>query len=127
MFVKTLDDVIGTTDHAKGEAYESRRLLLARDNLGYSFHDTIVKAGTVQLLEYKNHIEVNYCIEGKGEVENETTGEIWPLAPGTMYVLDQNDPHIIRAETNLRFICIFTPALTGREQHDADGSYAASE
>lgn len=118
MFVKTLEDVIGTEDHAKGEAFESRRLLLARDDLGYSFHDTIVKAGTVQLLEYKDHIETNYCIEGKGEVENETTGEVCPLEPGVMYVLDQNDPHIVRAETNLRFICIFTPALTGREDQD---------
>ncbi|MGK7654043.1 MULTISPECIES: ectoine synthase [unclassified Roseovarius] len=127
MFVKMLDDVIGTEDHAKGEAFESRRLLLARDDLGYSFHDTIVKAGTVQLLEYKNHVEVNYCIEGKGEVENETTGEVWPLEPGVMYVLDQNDPHIVRAETNLRFICIFTPALTGREVHDEDGSYGVPE
>lgn len=118
MFVKTLEEVIGTEDHAKGEAFESRRLLLARDDLGYSFHDTIVKAGTVQLLEYKDHIETNYCIEGKGEVENETTGEVWPLEPGVMYVLDQNDPHIVRAETNLRFICIFTPALTGREHQN---------
>jgi len=118
MFVKTLEEVIGTEDHAKGEAFESRRLLLARDDLGYSFHDTLVKAGTVQLLEYKDHIETNYCIEGKGEVENETTGEVWPLEPGVMYVLDQNDPHIVRAETNLRFICIFTPALTGREDQN---------
>jgi L-ectoine synthase len=125
MFVKTLEDVIGTEDHAKGEAFESRRLLLARDDLGYSFHDTIVKAGTVQLLEYKDHVEANYCIEGKGEVENETTGEVWPLEPGVMYVLDQNDPHIVRAETNLRFICIFTPALTGRE--DQDETEAAPE
>ncbi|WP_317057898.1 ectoine synthase [Roseovarius rhodophyticola] len=30
-------------------------------------------------------------------------------------------------ETDLRFICIFTPALSGQETHDADGSYAASE
>lgn len=127
MFVKTLNDVIGTADHAKGEAFESRRILLARDGLGYSFHDTVVKAGTVQLLEYKNHVEANYCIEGKGEVENETTGEVWTLEPGVMYVLDQHDPHIIRAETDLRFICIFTPALTGREVHDEDGSYAAAD
>ncbi len=55
------------------------------------------------------------------------TGQVWPLMPGTMYVLDQHDPHIIRAETDLRLICIFTPALTGQEKHDKDGSYAARE
>lgn len=127
MIVKSLSDVLGTSDHATGEAFESRRILLARDGLGYSFHDTVVKAGSTQHLHYKNHIEANYCIEGKGEVENTVTGETWPLEPGVMYVLDQHDPHIIRAETDLRFICIFTPALSGQETHDADGSYAAPE
>lgn len=123
MIVKTLEDVLGTEDHATGEAFESRRILLARDGLGYSFHDTLVKAGSTQHLHYKNHVEANYCIEGTGEVENATTGEVWPLRPGVMYVLDQHDPHIIRATTDVRFICIFTPALTGQEVHDADGSY----
>jgi L-ectoine synthase len=127
MFVKTLTDILDTTDHAKGDAYESRRILLACDGLGYSFHDTIVKAGSVQHLHYKNHIEANYCIEGQGEVENATTGDVWPLEPGTMYVLDRHDPHIIRATTDLRLICIFTPALTGQERHDKDGSYAAPD
>lgn len=127
MFVKTLADVIGTEDHATGAAFESRRILLARDGLGYSFHDTIVKAGSTQHLHYKHHIEANYCIEGEGEVENAVTGEVWPLAPGSMYVLDRHDPHIVRAVTDLRLICIFTPALTGRERHDADGSYAAPD
>lgn len=127
MIVKTLAEILDTPDHARGEAYESRRILLARDGLGYSFHDTIVKAGSTQHLHYKNHIEANYCIEGRGEVENAGTGEVWPLSPGVMYVLDRHDAHIIRAETDLRLICIFTPALSGQERHDADGSYAAPE
>jgi len=127
MFVKTLSDILDTADHARGDAYESRRILLARDGLGYSFHDTIVKAGSTQHLHYKNHIEANYCIEGQGEVENAVTGQVWPLNPGTMYVLDQHDAHIIRAQTDLRLICVFTPALSGQEKHDADGSYAAPE
>lgn len=127
MFVKHLNDVLNTTDHVTGDAFESRRILLARDGLGYSFHDTVVKAGSTQHLHYKNHIEANYCIEGTGEVENAQTGETWPLTPGSMYVLDNHDPHIIRAHTDLRLVCIFTPALTGQEKHDKDGSYAAPE
>ena len=124
MIVKTLTDILNTSDHVKGDAFESRRILLARDNLGYSFHDTICKKGSEQVLEYKNHIEANYCIEGEGEVENVATGEVHPLAPGTLYLLDQNDRHIIRAtKSDLRFICIFTPALSGQEIHDKDGSY----
>ncbi len=123
MIVKTLAGILGTADHVTGDAFESRRILLARDRLGYSFHDTLIRAGSTQRLEYKNHIEANYCIEGEGEVEEVATGRTWPLRPGTMYVLDRHDAHVIRADTDLRLLCVFTPALTGTETHDADGSY----
>ncbi|WP_324755115.1 ectoine synthase [Roseovarius sp. Pro17] len=123
MIIKTLADTLGTADHLKGDAFESRRILLARDGLGYSFHDTLIRAGSIQRLEYKNHIEANYCIEGEGEVEEVATGRTWSLRPGTMYVLDRHDAHVIRAGTDLRLLCVFTPALTGTETHDGGGSY----
>jgi len=126
MIVKALVDTIDTPAHVKGTSFESRRLLLASDNLGYSLHDTICKAGTVQELHYQNHIETNYVIEGQGAVEDVATGEVYPLAPGSVYVLDQHDAHILRAETDMRIVCIFTPALTGRETHDKDGNYSAA-
>lgn len=127
MIVKTLNVILNTSAHVTGDAFESRRILLEGDGLGYSFHDTVVKKGSTQHLEYKNHIEANYCIEGEGEVEEVATGRIWPLSPGSMYVLDKHDAHIIRAtRSDLRFICIFTPALSGAETHDRSGSYAAS-
>jgi len=124
MYVKTLAETLGTSAHVRGDAFESRRLLLAEAGLGYSFHDTVVKQGSTQHLQYRNHTEVNYCIEGEGEVEEASTGKRWPLRPGTLYVLDKHDRHIIHAHTDLRFICIFTPALSGEERHDEDGSYA---
>ena len=125
MIVRTLASILGTAAPVKGDAFESRRILLARDGLGYSLHDTLCKAGTAQRLEYKNHVETNYVIEGRGEVVNIATGEVWPLGPGTVYVLDRHEAHLLRAETDLRIICVFTPALTGQETHDADGSYPA--
>ena len=124
MIVKTLEETLTTPDHVVGDGFESRRILLARDGLGYSFHDTLVKAGSTQRLEYKNHVEANYCIEGDGEVEEVATGKTWPLRPGTMYVLDRHDAHVIRARTDLRLLCVFTPALAGTETHDKDGSYS---
>ena len=128
MIVKHLDDILDTEAHVAGEAFESRRLLLAEDGLGYSLHDTVVAEGSEQHLHYKNHIESNYCIAGEGEVENIATGEVFPLKPGSLYTLDRNEAHIIRAgKGGLRFICIFTPALTGREVHDQDGSYGLPE
>ncbi len=128
MIVKALADILNTAAHVKGDNFESRRILLAGDGLGYSLHDTICKKGAEQYMHYKNHVEANYCIEGEGEVENVATGEVYPLAPGSIYVLDKNEAHILRAtKSDLRFICIFTPALTGQERHDADGSYPAPE
>lgn len=126
MIVRTLEQILETDRHIVGAAFESRRMLLADDGLGYSLHDTLVSEGSEQVLQYKNHIESNYCIAGEGEVEDVATGRTYPLAPGVLYVLDKHDKHIIRAtKGDLRFICIFTPALTGREIHDEDGSYAA--
>ena len=125
MRVKSLTDVIGTPAHVTGAAFESRRLLLAADGLGYSLHDTLCKAGSTQHLHYKNHIETNYVIEGQGSVEDVSTGTVHALMPGSVYVLDRHDPHILRATTDMRIICIFTPALSGHETHDKDGSYSA--
>lgn len=128
MIVKSLTDILDTPAHVKGDAFESRRILLAADGLGYSLHDTICKQGSEQYLHYKNHVEANYCIEGEGEVENVATGEVHPIRPGMIYVLDKHEAHILRAtKSDLRFVCIFTPALTGQEKHAADGSYAAAD
>lgn len=127
MIVKQLEEILGTAAHVTGEGFESRRMLLAADGLGYSLHDTVVRPGSVQVLEYKHHVEANYCIAGSGEVENVATGEIFALRPGALYVLEGHERHIIRAgDDGLRFVCIFTPALSGDEMHDADGSYDAS-
>ena len=126
MIVRTLADILGTKAHVRGDSFESRRLLLAADGLGYSLHDTICKEGSEQTLEYKNHIEANYIIAGEGEVVNVATGQVHPLAPGSLYVLDRHDRHILRAlKGDLRIICVFTPALTGQETHDPSGSYPA--
>ncbi|MEM7438802.1 MAG: ectoine synthase [Pseudomonadota bacterium] len=125
MIVKTLAKVLGTPNHVRGDAFESRRILVAADNLGYSLHDTVVRAGSEQRLEYKNHVESNYVIAGQGAVENLRTGEVFPLADGSLYTLDEHEPHMLRAQTDMRIVCIFTPALGGTETHDADGSYSA--
>lgn len=124
MIIRHLPDILGTHRHVTGNGFESRRMMLADDAVGYSLHDTVVKEGAELHLQYKNHVEANYCIAGEGEVEDVATGEVHLLRPGSLYTLDQNDPHILRAtKGNLRLICVFTPALTGREKHDADGSY----
>ena len=127
MIVRTLDEVIETPRHVSGEGWQSRRILLKSDGMGFSLHDTVVREGTEQRLHYKHHLEANYCISGRGEVVDVKTGKTYLVSPGTLYALDQHDEHILRAVAgDLRLICVFNPPLTGQEKHQADGSYAAS-
>ncbi|WP_158894211.1 ectoine synthase [Amycolatopsis anabasis] len=123
MIVKTLRDIEDTDADVVSDGWRSRRLLLAADGLGYSFHDTIMRAGVQTRMQYLNHVEAVYCIAGEAEVRNEATGESFVLRPGTLYVLDDHDDHTFLARTEVRNICIFTPACTGREVHDENGAY----
>lgn len=129
MIVVHLDDVIGTDADVDTEGWNSRRLIFKDAGVGYSVNDTIIKPGAELELAYLNHFESVYCIEGEGEIEDATTGEIHPIRPGTLYVLNKHDRHYLRANrgTHMRMVCVFNPPLTGREVHDESGAYALSE
>lgn len=101
----------------------SRRFLLAADGMGYTVTDTIVTAGTKSRLEYRNHLEACYCIEGSGEVVD-AGGRTFPIVPGTLYALDNHDPHFLVASPHedLRLVCVFAPALRGDERHSLDSA-----
>lgn len=123
MIVKRLADVADTERDVRAETWRSRRLLLASDGRGYSLHDTVLYAGTKTEMEYVNHIESVYCIEGEGTLVDLTNDTIHPLAPGTLYVLDGHERHRVEADTDLRMLCVFTPPVTGLEVHDENGAY----
>ena len=129
MIVRRLQDVIGTASDVDTPTWNSRRLILKHDGMGYSVHDTIMKPGTETEMEYKNHLETVYCIEGQGEVETLSDGQIYPLEPGTLYALDKHDHHVVRTNkgTHLRLICVFNPPVTGQEVHGEDGAYPLVE
>ena len=91
--------------------------------MGFSLHDTIIRAGTETRIWYKNHLEAVYCIEGEGEIELIDNGDIYPIKPGTVYALDGHENHYLRAKKDMRLICVFNPPCTGRETHDEDGAY----
>lgn len=123
MIIRDVSTVVGSDRDVAGPSWRSLRLLTKSDRCGFSLNDTTVEAGAELTLWYKHHIEACYCIEGRGTVENSATREVWQIAPGTLYALDEHDRHVVRAETRLRLICVFNPPLTGTERHDADGSY----
>ncbi|MET4805275.1 ectoine synthase [Limibacillus sp. MBR-115] len=124
MIVRTLKEAEASDRRVTTETWESTRLLLANDKMGFSFHVTTIFAGTETPIWYKNHLEAVYCIEGEGEIETTSDGQIYPIQPGTIYALDKNDKHLLRATSELKLACVFNPPINGREVHDADGAYA---
>lgn len=127
MIVRTLQEIAGTERDVHAETWVSRRLLLRRDGVGFSLHETVMFAGTETLMWYKNHIEAVYCVEGEGELEDLTHHQRHPIRPGTLYCLNGHERHIMRPKTDLRLICVFNPPVSGQEVHDADGSYPLEE
>jgi L-ectoine synthase len=123
MIVRTLDQIVGSERDVHAETWSSRRLILAGDGVGFSLHDTIIKAGTETTMWYRNHIEAVYCIEGDGTLEDTATGEVHEIGAGSMYLLNLHDRHVLRARTQMRMVCVFNPPCTGAETHDADGVY----
>lgn len=123
MIVRGLKDIEGTEREVRAPTWVSRRLLLASDGMGFSFHETTIFAGTETRMWYRNHLEAVFCVEGEGELEDLADGSRHPIRPGQMYALDRHDKHVLRARTALRLLCVFNPPLTGGEVHDADGSY----
>ena len=123
MIVRRLAEVHGSPRHVSAPNWESHRLLVAEDGLGYSLHQTVIRAGTQTEMHYRNHIESVYCVAGSGALTDLANGEVHRISPGTVYVLDQHDPHVLQATTDMHMVCVFAPACAGDERHDEHGSY----
>lgn len=126
MIVKHLEEIVGTSDDIDTPTWSSRRILLKQDQMGFSLHDTIIKAGTETFIWYKNHLEAVYCIEGEGEIEV-VGGATYQIKPGMMYALSGHEKHYLRARSQMRMVCVFNPPLTGHEVHDEEGVYPLLE
>ena len=127
MIIRRLEEIQGTERDVEAPTFSSRRFLLKGDGMGFSFHDTILHAGSETYIWYKNHLEAVYCMDGVGELEDLDNGEVHEIRPGTFYALDGHERHYLRAKTDLRMMCVFSPALTGKEVHDEEGVYPLLE
>ena len=63
------------------------------------------------------------CISCCGYFEDLTTGEKSDIFAGVTYLVDNYQPHLFTALTDVVLISVFNPPLTGMETHDEDGSY----
>lgn len=124
MIVRTVEDLKtqGSYREMPG-VWSSARYLLRRDGMGFTLTRTTVAAGSSQTMQYRNHVEANLVIEGEGDLTDLDSGTVHRLGPGTMYALDKHDRHRIDARTDMRIVCVFSPALVGPETHDEHGSY----
>ncbi|WEX91655.1 ectoine synthase (plasmid) [Sinorhizobium garamanticum] len=127
MFVRSLQDVEVSDHFVEWGSGTSHRLLTERDRMGFSVCHTVVRAETVSLLQYRNHLEACYCIGGSGEVED-MHGNVFPIRKGVIYVLDKHDRHFLRGGRNedLVLVSIFNPPLKGTERHVLCGESASS-
>ncbi len=103
--------------------WDSTRLLLKEDQMGFSFHITTIYQGADFQMHYQNHLESVYCISGEGEVQTLDDGKTYPIKPGTIYILDKHDKHILRAFSEMKMACVFNPPLNGKEVHNKEGAY----
>lgn len=123
MIVRTLQQVAQTERRVVADNWESVRLLLESDGMGFSLHVTTIRAGTTTQMWYRHHLEAVLCIFGEGEVQALDSETVHTIRPGTVYALDQHDKHVLRAKTEMRMVCVFNPPLKGKEVHDASGAY----
>ena len=123
MLVRTLDEITDTESDIKTPNWRSKRIVLAKEGVGFSVHETTIYAGTVNDFWYANHIEAVFITSGEGELEDQETGQVHELKPGTLYLLDKHDRHQVRAKTDITCVCVFNPPVTGREVHDENGVY----
>lgn len=124
MIVRDLESARMGDRLVNSNGWDSTRLLLAGDEMGFSFHITRIHAGTSHEFHYKHHFESVYCISGEGQIEELDTGVMHQIRPGVMYALNLNDRHRLSAKSEMVMACCFNPPVTGQEVHREDGSYA---
>ena len=127
MIVRDFNKLKDTDRSVSDAKWNSVRMLLADDGMGFSFHITTLQAGSEHTFHYKHHFESVYCMSGRGSITDLATGQTHEINPGVMYALNLNDKHTLRAEEELVMACCFNPPVTGNEVHREDGSYAPVE
>jgi L-ectoine synthase len=123
MIVRSLQDIEDTERDIRTPNWRSKRLILAREQVGFSMHETILDADSINDFWYAHHVEAVFVVEGEGELLDKETGETYQLGPGSMYLLNGHEHHQLRPRTQMRTVCVFNPPVTGREVHDERGVY----
>ena len=123
MIVRTTEEITGTDRDVSDCSWRSKRIVLAGDGVGFSFHETTINSDSICEFHYRHHVEAVWVVEGTGTLTNLETGEQHRLSAGTMYLLDGHERHRIACHEQLRMFCVFNPPVSGQEVHDETGAY----
>lgn len=128
MLTRTLQDLtcLGQIRYPADNAFRSARFLTAQDGFGFSYNENKMSQAQDLTVWLKHHWEANYILAGSGQVTDLTSGETWPLHPGTLYLVGPNDRHRLQLSSDEAHLSVFHPALKGDETFDEDGAYSAS-
>ena len=74
MLVRSLAEIEDTDADVKSENWRSKRIILAKEGVGFSVHETTLYAGTESFFWYANHIEAVFITQGEGTIEDLATG-----------------------------------------------------
>jgi L-ectoine synthase len=74
MIVVTSEEIANSPRHVFGPGWDSKRMIVKQHGGGFSMHATRVSEGAELTMQYLNHVEVNYCMAGEGEVTDVATG-----------------------------------------------------
>jgi L-ectoine synthase len=119
--MKTVD--IQNVKGVKFTGGRSYRTVLENDGLGFAMMETRIDKGGAYKWHYKNHQEACMCISGEGIIVDLTTGKKSKIYKGVTYLVDNHQPHLFTALTDVVLVSVFNPPLTGNESHDEDGNY----
>ena len=70
MKIVKIENLLNTERDINGVGFKSIRVLLEKDNMGFSLHKTMIPKGEPRHWHYKHHLEACYCISGKGIIKN---------------------------------------------------------
>lgn len=127
MKIIRINQLADTEREVKGKGFVSTRALLAKDNMGFSLHKTVIPKGGPYHWHYTMHLEACYCIKGRGRIHDLKNDITHLITPDVIYVLDNHDDHTFEALEDTVLISVFNPPVTGREVHNEDGSYSLIE
>src|SRR5690606_39323951 len=83
MIVRTLKDCEASERKVVTETWDSTRMILKEDRMGFSFNITTIYAGTETHIHYQNHLASVYCMSGNGEIETIADGKACESEAGT--------------------------------------------